>query len=158
MLDAALQLAERAVVDNGVAQRPRILDTLAEVHFQLGHRAEAVATIDEAISRDPGRDYYREQRRRFLGEARPGGSARNTFLEERQTEDALPRKPGLSVGRLRREFVAVVRDRDRAVEPRLSMRVVTWRSKHLQAGASGSARVPPTRRAARSRRPASKSV
>ena len=41
------------------------------MHFQLGHRAEAVAAIDEAILRDPDEDYYREQRRRFLGERDP---------------------------------------------------------------------------------------
>ena len=38
------------------------------MHFQLGHRDAAVAAIDEAILREPEEDYYREQRRRFLGE------------------------------------------------------------------------------------------
>jgi membrane associated rhomboid family serine protease len=66
-LEEALLLAERAVNETA-HEEPEILDTLAEVHFQLGHRAEAVTAIDEAILRDPDRDYYREQRRRFLGE------------------------------------------------------------------------------------------
>jgi membrane associated rhomboid family serine protease len=70
LLEQALHLAERAVDDTAHAE-PRILDTLAEVHFQLGHRAEAVAAIEEAILRDPDKDYYREQRRRFLGERDP---------------------------------------------------------------------------------------
>ena len=70
LLEGALRLAERAAEDTGHEQA-HILDTLAEVHFQLGHRDEAVAAIDEAILRDPDEDYYREQRRRFLGERAP---------------------------------------------------------------------------------------
>ena len=67
LLETALALAQRAVDDTG-REKAHILDTLAEVHFQLGHRAEALAAIEEAILRNPGEDYYREQRRRFLGE------------------------------------------------------------------------------------------
>jgi membrane associated rhomboid family serine protease len=70
LLEAALELAERAADDTDHA-KAHILDTLAEVHFQLGHREEAVAAIDEAILREPDEDYYREQRRRFLGERDP---------------------------------------------------------------------------------------
>jgi membrane associated rhomboid family serine protease len=70
LLEGALRLAERAVDDSGHT-KAHILDTLAEVHFQLGHRDAAVAAIDEAILRDPDEDYYREQRRRFLGERDP---------------------------------------------------------------------------------------
>jgi membrane associated rhomboid family serine protease len=66
-LEDALRLVERAVDETAHAE-PEFLDTLAEVHFLLGHRAEAVAAIDEAIQRDPDKDYYREQKRRFLGE------------------------------------------------------------------------------------------
>ena len=80
-----------------VAQQPHILDTLAEVHFQLGHRAEAVAAIDEAIPRDPGEDYYREQRRRFLGERDPEDRPGVRSAAGAAAEGALPRKPGLSV-------------------------------------------------------------
>ena len=43
-------------------------DTLAEVQFQLGHPERALVIIDEAIAREPDQAYYREQRRRFLGE------------------------------------------------------------------------------------------
>ena len=70
LLEAALALAERAADETNHAE-PYILDTLAEVNFQLGHRAAAVAAIDEAIQRDPDEDYYREQKRRFLGERDP---------------------------------------------------------------------------------------
>lgn len=67
MLEAALVLAERAVEETGRSD-PYILDTLAEVHFALGHEAAAIAAIDEAIAQDPDESYFREQRRRFLGE------------------------------------------------------------------------------------------
>jgi membrane associated rhomboid family serine protease len=66
-LDAALELATRAVAETG-REEATILDTLAEVQFQLGRRDEAIATIDEAIARAPAQPYYREQRRRFTGE------------------------------------------------------------------------------------------
>ena len=66
-LEAALQLAERAV-DESERREPTILDTLAELQFLLGHEQEAVATIEEAIVQQPMESYYREQRRRFLGE------------------------------------------------------------------------------------------
>jgi tetratricopeptide (TPR) repeat protein len=66
-LEAALLLAERAVFETERAV-PGVLDTLAEVLFLLGQRDKAVATIDEAIERDPEESYYREQRRRFTGE------------------------------------------------------------------------------------------
>ena len=45
-----------------------LIDTLAELQFQLGRPDEAVATIDRAIALDPEESYYREQRRRFRGE------------------------------------------------------------------------------------------
>ena len=72
-----------------------ILDTLAEVHFQLGHRAEAVAAIEEAIQRDPDEDYYREQRRRFLGERDP--EDRPEYVPPEPPPKARPEEPGLSV-------------------------------------------------------------
>ncbi len=64
---AALRLAERAVVETD-RKRAHILDTLAELQFQLGFEEQALATIDEAIGRAPDEPYYQEQRRRFLGE------------------------------------------------------------------------------------------
>jgi len=67
VLAAALSLAERAVEETERSDAT-ILDTLAEVQFQLGHPERALVIIDEAIAREPDEAYYREQRRRFLGE------------------------------------------------------------------------------------------
>jgi hypothetical protein len=66
-LEAALLLAERAVAETDRSEAT-LLDTLAEVQFQLGFDADAVRTIDEAIALEPDETYYREQRRRFIGE------------------------------------------------------------------------------------------
>ena len=66
-LEHAAELAERAVRETDRTD-PNLLDTLAEVEFQSGHRDEAVDTIDEAIALAPSVDYFREQRRRFSGE------------------------------------------------------------------------------------------
>jgi membrane associated rhomboid family serine protease len=66
-LELALRLARRAVRATQ-RQEPNLLDTLAEVYFQLGRNEDAVETIDQAIALDPDEVYYREQRRRFLGE------------------------------------------------------------------------------------------
>lgn len=66
-LAVALELAERAA-DLSKRRDPNILDTLAEVLFQVGRPADALLTIDEAIRLDPDERYFREQRRRFLGE------------------------------------------------------------------------------------------
>jgi membrane associated rhomboid family serine protease len=66
-LEAALLLAERAVNETE-ASEATMLDTLAEVQFQLGWQAQAIATIDQAIAQEPDESYYREQRRRFTGE------------------------------------------------------------------------------------------
>lgn len=67
MLQAALRMAERAVDETG-REDATVLDTLAEVQFVLGRGADAVATIGEAIQREPDERYYREQLRRFTGE------------------------------------------------------------------------------------------
>ena len=69
-LEAALLLAERAASETDRSQAT-VLDTLAELQFQLGQPEQALATIDEAIAQDPASEYYREQRRRFLGERDP---------------------------------------------------------------------------------------
>ena len=66
-LAVALILSQRAVEETE-RRDATILDTLAEVQFQLGNRESALAIIDEAIARRPDQSYYREQRRRFLGE------------------------------------------------------------------------------------------
>jgi len=67
VLLAALALADRAVTETERSE-PTILDTLAEVLFQLGNTDAAIATIDEAIALDPDSSYFQEQRRRFSGE------------------------------------------------------------------------------------------
>jgi aspartyl-tRNA synthetase len=64
---AALTLAQRAVEETDRLE-PTLLDTLAELQFQMGRTDLAVATIDEAIAQDPEQRYYREQRRRFMSE------------------------------------------------------------------------------------------
>jgi len=69
-LEAALLLAERAVLETDRSEAT-ILDTLAEVQFAMGMNDAAIETIDEAIVRDPEDSYYREQRRRFIGERDP---------------------------------------------------------------------------------------
>jgi membrane associated rhomboid family serine protease len=66
-LELALRMARRAVRATRRLE-PNLLDTLAEVYFQLGRSEDAVATIDDAIALAPGEPYYAEQRRRFLGE------------------------------------------------------------------------------------------
>ena len=60
-------MAERAV-DETARSNPDLLDTLAEVLFQLGDAGAAVDVIDEAIALTGGAPYFVEQRRRFIGE------------------------------------------------------------------------------------------
>lgn len=70
-LRSALRLAERAVEQaeaDQQEQREALIDTLAELQFLLGDAEQAVRTIERAIELAPDEDYYREQRRRFLGE------------------------------------------------------------------------------------------
>ena len=94
LLESALLLAERAVEDSE-RSAPHILDTLAEVHFQLGDREAALAAIEEAILQKPDDDYYQEQRRRFLGERDP--EDRPYFDPTPAPEDASPEAPRISV-------------------------------------------------------------
>jgi tetratricopeptide (TPR) repeat protein len=104
-LRVALALARRAVRETRRSD-PNLLDTLAEVYFQSGRADDAVATIDEAIELAPGEAYFREQRRRFLGERAaddrpeppdlpPGEPAEPWPLPEQPDPDAEP--PGLRV-------------------------------------------------------------
>jgi len=93
LLEAALELAVRAA-DETDHSKAHILDTLAEVHFQLGHRDEAVAAIEEAIQREPDEDYYREQLRRFNGERDPED---RPFLPPQPAEPTVSEEEGLSV-------------------------------------------------------------
>jgi tetratricopeptide (TPR) repeat protein len=69
-LEAALLLAERAVQETQRTQAS-MLDTLAEIEFQLGRPERAVEIIEEAIAQAEDESfagYYREQLRRFRGE------------------------------------------------------------------------------------------
>jgi membrane associated rhomboid family serine protease len=93
LLEAALELAERAADETDHAQA-HILDTLAEVHFQLGNREAAVTAIDEAILRAPDEDYYREQRRRFLGERDPED---RPYLPPQPAEPEVDAEEGLTI-------------------------------------------------------------
>jgi membrane associated rhomboid family serine protease len=65
--ETALLMAERAVNETE-HREPAILDTLAELQFQLGFDLSAVSTIEQAIELAPDDRYLIEQRRRFLGE------------------------------------------------------------------------------------------
>jgi uncharacterized Ntn-hydrolase superfamily protein len=62
-LEDALEAGRRAV--DLKPDEPNILDTLAEVHFRLGHKQEAIATIKRAIELDPESEYYKAQLSRF---------------------------------------------------------------------------------------------
>jgi membrane associated rhomboid family serine protease len=91
-LEAALLLAERAVAETA-RRDPTLLDTLAEVQFQLGHPELAVLTIDEAIDQAPLEPYYREQRRRFTGERDPHDRPPDPALPWPGDEGGIPLPP-----------------------------------------------------------------
>ncbi len=58
-LDDGLRHAQRAIAL--APGEPAYLDTLAEIRFQLGHRAEAIQLLEECIQIDPDLQYYRDQ-------------------------------------------------------------------------------------------------
>lgn len=62
-LEESLRAAQRAV--DLEPDNTAILDTLAEVHFRLGHIDDAITVIERAIAIDPEDSYLREQKRRF---------------------------------------------------------------------------------------------
>ena len=64
-LEESLAAATRAVAME--PENTGILDTLAEVQFRLGHKEEAIKTIEKAIAIDPDDTYLKEQRDRFKG-------------------------------------------------------------------------------------------
>ncbi len=66
-LDKALAHAQRAVELE--PQSAGILDTLAEVHFRRGNRAEAVRLAKRCLEMDPDGEHYKKQLARF--EAKP---------------------------------------------------------------------------------------
>lgn len=96
-LGPAVELAERAVEATDRAN-PDLLDTLAEVLFQIGRADAAIEVIDEAISIAHGEPYFREQRRRFTGERdpedRPEPPERAWPLRE---HSPIPKDPGIEI-------------------------------------------------------------
>ncbi len=62
-LDQALEHARKAVAL--APDQTGYLDTLAEVRFQRGEKAAAVALMKQCIDRDAGNAYYRKQLERF---------------------------------------------------------------------------------------------
>ncbi len=66
-LDKALAHAQRAVELE--PQSAGILDTLAEVHFRRGNRAEAVRLTKRCLEMEPEGEHYKKQLARF--EAKP---------------------------------------------------------------------------------------
>jgi len=62
-LDEALQAAQRAV--DLEPKNTGILDTLAEVHFRMGHADKAVEVESRALAMEPGNNYLTEQLHRF---------------------------------------------------------------------------------------------
>jgi membrane associated rhomboid family serine protease len=104
-LEIALQLATRAVTATE-RMDPNLLDTLAEVYFQLGRNDDAVETIDQAIALTPGVSYFEEQRRRFVGERAPDDRpdppneappADEPDAPPFEPEPGLPETPGIRV-------------------------------------------------------------
>lgn len=99
-LAVAAELAERAVAKTE-RRDPNVLDTLAEVLFVAGDDRGAVAVIDEAIVLAGSEVYFREQRRRFIGERaaddRPDPPA--TWVPpDPRPEDLFPQEsPGISI-------------------------------------------------------------
>jgi uncharacterized Ntn-hydrolase superfamily protein len=65
-LDDALAAAQKAVEIE--PQNTGIIDTLAEVYFRLGRRAEAIETIERALRITPEDPYLKGQRERFRSE------------------------------------------------------------------------------------------
>lgn len=88
-LELALRMARRAVRATQHLD-PNLLDTLAEVYFQLGRSEEAVEIIDEAIALAPGEPYFEEQRRRFTGERAPDDRPEPPSLPPAGTEEEAP--------------------------------------------------------------------
>jgi tetratricopeptide (TPR) repeat protein len=62
-LDAALAHAKKAVELEPAT--PGYRDTLAEVHFRRGEKAEAVAAMKKCLELEPKNGYYRKQLERF---------------------------------------------------------------------------------------------
>lgn len=65
--ERAVELAKRAVTI--APGNLEYMDTLAECHFRMGQRDQAVAIASEIVAKDPGNAYYRGQLQKFLGSA-----------------------------------------------------------------------------------------
>jgi uncharacterized Ntn-hydrolase superfamily protein len=68
-LDQALVAVRRAA--SLEPENTGMLDTLAEVHFRLGDREQAIETIERALQLAPEDDYLKGQLERFRGESSP---------------------------------------------------------------------------------------
>jgi tetratricopeptide (TPR) repeat protein len=68
-LDKALDLATRAT--KLAPSTPNYLDTLAEVHFQLGDRESAIRLSERTVRMGVRQKIYREQLARFRTEKLP---------------------------------------------------------------------------------------
>jgi membrane associated rhomboid family serine protease len=98
-LEAALLLAERAVEETQRTQAS-MLDTLAEIEFQLGRPERALEIIEEAIARaedEAFADYYREQLRRFRGERDAEDRPEPPSLWHLFPKPRAPEEPGVRV-------------------------------------------------------------
>ncbi len=62
-LDEALKLATQATASE--PDNVALMDTLAEVHFQMGHQAEAIRLETAALQKDPDRPELESQLKRF---------------------------------------------------------------------------------------------
>lgn len=63
--ERALELAKRAAAL--APGDPRIMDTLAECHFQLGQVDRAIAIESELVAKEPANEYYWNQLQKFKG-------------------------------------------------------------------------------------------
>ena len=68
-LDQALEWSKRAVALE--PDSPTYMDTLAEVHFRLGNRNEAISLARRCVEIDPSYGHYQEQLARFLKSESP---------------------------------------------------------------------------------------
>ena len=73
-LDAALEHARKAV--ELAPDTASYLDTLAEIHYQRGDKAEALRLMKKCIELDPRNDYFPKQVKRFKAPGPPSETPR----------------------------------------------------------------------------------
>lgn len=67
-LEEAQSLAEKGVkLAPAGADRAMVLDTLAEIQFARGKKADAVKSAEQAVKEHPEKEYYKKQLDRFRG-------------------------------------------------------------------------------------------